>query len=367
MGPASVGPGWRHGTADRTEAAAGAALVAVVLLMVAMLGVAHGLLLTARFELLVTRSGARQLGARVAAEVAADLAVARGAGLGRDSVTPWASGAPTALRVGDVQTIALFRRLGPESWLLEVEARHDRGPRSTTARLIWLLDPLERVAELQGVVGVGLGSPILVDGVIEGGAMAGATRPLTAASCAPWSDRLATLFAAPVPEWYSLPQGAVPPRLGELRFGSLLAMAENLSDSIVSPSPVERFRRCIADDPRNWGNPDRPGGPCGSYLPVLGRAGNLRIEAGVAQGVLVVDGDLTLAPGARYYGMVLVSGMLRLEGGAVLAGTAQAAGGVTVEVGGRIEGSACWAVRALAANQVRLGIALVRPEPVGPF
>ena len=46
----------------------GAVLVIVVLLMLATLGLGHSIFLSARYELLATRAGARQLGARAAAE-----------------------------------------------------------------------------------------------------------------------------------------------------------------------------------------------------------------------------------------------------------------------------------------------------------
>ena len=91
------------------------------------------------------------------------------------------------------------------------------------------------------------------------------------------------------------------------------------------------------------------------------------MAGGLGQGLLLVDGDLTLGRGSRYYGMVVVTGALRIEDGAVLMGSAQAAGGLSVAAGGRIVGSTCWAIRALASNRVRLGIVSVRPEPVGPL
>jgi hypothetical protein len=77
--------------------------------------------------------------------------------------------------------------------------------------------------------------------------------------------------------------------------------------------------------------------------------------SGAGQGVLAVDGDLVLATGARFFGLVLATGTLRVEDGASLTGMAVAHGGASVATTGRIHGSACWATRALAAHRSTLG------------
>ena len=64
------------------SARAGAALMIVVLVMMAITAVAHGLLLLARFEYLAARAGIDQLGARLAAEAAVNTALALDVGAG---------------------------------------------------------------------------------------------------------------------------------------------------------------------------------------------------------------------------------------------------------------------------------------------
>ncbi len=93
------------------------------------------------------------------------------------------------------------------------------------------------------------------------------------------------------------------------------------------------------------------------------------MDGGVGQGVLVVDGDLTLTAGARYYGFLITTGEVRLEGGAVFEGMALAGGGILVDADARVRGSACWAVRALAAHRETFGRLLPLPGTgrIGPF
>jgi hypothetical protein len=63
----------------------------------------------------------------------------------------------------------------------------------------------------------------------------------------------------------------------------------------------------------NWGDPEF-GGPCKSYFPVIYAPNGLQITGGFGQGILLVNGDLTVSGGARFYGPVIVKGYLRTEG-----------------------------------------------------
>jgi hypothetical protein len=84
------------------------------------------------------------------------------------------------------------------------------------------------------------------------------------------------------------------------------------------------------------------------------------MEGGVGQGLLVVDGGLTLTAGARFYGIALVRGTLRVEDGGRFQGMAVAVGGAYVAGGAIVRGSACRAVRALDARRRELsGLRLV--------
>jgi hypothetical protein len=340
-------------------------LVVVVLVMLAVFGLGHALLLAARFELAAAQSGARQLEARAAAESAVELALRTGGGPWMDSVPLWEFRADTPVVVGGVPTVARFRRLGAEGWLVEATAQRSGGPAAQAARLAWSLDPLERLLSWPAILSVGPGAPFVLDGTVDASRVAHPDAALTAAHCAvPASAALGPLASV-------LPLGVLPaehpqPALGELDFDALLALAPLQVAGTGTPTPTERFGACV-DEPWGWGDPERPYRPCGASHPVRASAGDLVVDGGVGQGLLVVDGDLTLRAGARFFGVVLARGTLRLEAGSELVGYGVAGGGAVVAAGARATGSACRALRALVANRALLAKTLARVEPIGPF
>lgn len=64
----------------------------------------------------------------------------------------------------------------------------------------------------------------------------------------------------------------------------------------------------------NWGSPLDPTGPCGSYFPFVYITGNASINGVQGQGVLVVDGDLSVQGNFQFFGPVIVKGMLKTTG-----------------------------------------------------
>ena len=65
----------------------------------------------------------------------------------------------------------------------------------------------------------------------------------------------------------------------------------------------------------NWGDPDNPGAVCGSHFPIIYAGSDLHISSSAAgQGILLVEGDLTLTGGFRFYGPVIVKGTLSTTG-----------------------------------------------------
>jgi len=90
--------------------------------------------------------------------------------------------------------------------------------------------------------------------------------------------------------------------------------------SELSPAPViDAAGACDANAPANLGDPLRvfgPDSPCAAFFPVVHAEGDLRLTGGAGQGMLVVDGNLTLLAGARFTGVLLVRGSARFEDGA---------------------------------------------------
>lgn len=92
----------------------------------------------------------------------------------------------------------------------------------------------------------------------------------------------------------------------------------------VTPGPTYSSRECYRADPGNWGDPARATTECGRYLPVVRALGDLEVDGGVGQGVLLVEGDLTLRGGAEFHGVILVGGKLTTAGlGARVIGAVQ--------------------------------------------
>jgi len=72
--------------------------------------------------------------------------------------------------------------------------------------------------------------------------------------------------------------------------------------------------QCNTGDQNNWGDPINPSGPCGSYFPIIWSDGDLQLGSGYGQGVLIVNGNLTVNGGFQFFGPVLVSQTLTTAG-----------------------------------------------------
>ena len=89
-----------------------------------------------------------------------------------------------------------------------------------------------------------------------------------------------------------------------------------------APAPVPPSgRRTPANraNSLNWGEPWYPAVPatasvCQNWFPIIYRPGNLKLQGGRGQGILLVDGDLELAGGVEFFGIVLVKGRLNTTG-----------------------------------------------------
>lgn len=140
---------------------------------------------------------------------------------------------------------------------------------------------------------------------------------------------------------------------------SIAAAALDLADDAVvaaaAPS-LDAAGDCDTSRLDNLGDPGRILGatsPCADYLPVLHAPGNMRIDGGAGQGLLLVDGNLTVAAGARFSGVVVARGVLEITEGAEVQGRLLAAR-VIVHAGSHVRYSSCAVERALRAAAVPL-------------
>lgn len=122
-----------------------------------------------------------------------------------------------------------------------------------------------------------------------------------------------------------------------------------------SQSPTTHCALGTAPDPPpplNWGDPARPS-PCAAYMPYVHVRGELMSPAGSGQGVLVVDGDLSVSGDFTWAGLIVVRGNLRLVGADVrIYGAVAALGPGPHEIGDGVEvqWSPCSLIAALRAN-----------------
>ena len=85
--------------------------------------------------------------------------------------------------------------------------------------------------------------------------------------------------------------------------------------STWTTAPTLSGQECDVSDPGNWGDPSGTRGRCADFWPVVSVSGDVRIQNGIGQGILLVDGDLVIEGSFRFSGLILVRG--RLEFGVV--------------------------------------------------
>jgi hypothetical protein len=115
---------------------------------------------------------------------------------------------------------------------------------------------------------------------------------------------------------------------GSLHWAEMVAMADKqVSGNMTSVGPSTAAGACRTSDNKNWGDPNRatPAGLCESYFPIVYAPGDLSINGNVGQGILLVNGNLSIQGNFNFYGPVIVRGTVKLTGtgnhinGAVLA------------------------------------------------
>jgi cytoskeletal protein CcmA (bactofilin family) len=99
-----------------------------------------------------------------------------------------------------------------------------------------------------------------------------------------------------------------------------------------------------------------PASPCESYFPVIHVSGDLKVTTGRGQGILLVDGDFTVAGNFVFTGVVIARGALKMTGtgnkivGAVLAATVSVDDNVALSGNTSIQYSSCALISALSAT-----------------
>ena len=355
---------------DLQEAAQrGYVLVGVLLLLLAVTGVGHTLLVMTRSELFVSRVRWEVLTRRFAAEAGRHLtfrgmtvadSIPRGewVRMGSASIPPRARYEARAVR------------LSREVLLIQSAAWLDTEPgRDRQVGLYWAMDPVARLSATRAVIESGRPAQVEDGSVVDPSLIHETPIPWTDASCDRFRPDVDTLFIrglSPQGELHEDPRaelgdeaalGAVGPRLpslGLLGHDALMKGADLEVSGTISPAPIDRLGRCALPNSTNWGAPTDTSDACIAYRPVVKSEGSLIMEGGQGQGVLLIAGDAIFRSAAHYYGLVVVAGDLEVTEESEIYGLVRVRGVVTLRGRSRIVGSACAVLSALsAAEQLR--------------
>jgi len=94
---------------------------------------------------------------------------------------------------------------------------------------------------------------------------------------------------------------------------TITVAAQNFATSIA---PVVTNGSCDYTVQTNWGSPTNPTGPCGGYFPIIHITGTGAVINGQeGQGILLVDGSISVQGGFQFFGVVIVRGSIKTAGG----------------------------------------------------
>lgn len=382
-GPSGHAGSSRRGTPPGPSAPAGGGFVAradprgfglllALLVLLALGTLGTGLLFVSTQEGRVAAALLHTARARAGAESAARAALAgwrtsayRALEPGGPRAAPGAAGTLAP----DVAYHARVERLAAGLFLIRGEASTGPGPgpgaRASVGLLVRGLLPAEFTPDLPAALSAAGPIEVLPGGIVDGTGAAGPPEGWNPDLCPP--DSALGLPPGPrpgvlLPEDTPAPAGAVqgvPPvardpgladatalaGLGPLGLADLAALADRTEAGAVAAAPRTAAGECDTGAPGNWGDPADPAAPCGGYFPLIFAPADLALS-GAGQGVLVVQGDLALAPGAAFHGAVLVTGRITVAAGAVVTGAVRAG---RASVAGAVRFDACALGRALAS------------------
>jgi hypothetical protein len=87
------------------------------------------------------------------------------------------------------------------------------------------------------------------------------------------------------------------------------------SSNPIATDPVVTGGVCDRTVATNWGDPHNPNAPCGNFFPIIHVTGDLKVNNTQGQGILLVDGNLTVTGSWDFFGIVIIQGDLRTAGG----------------------------------------------------
>jgi hypothetical protein len=83
----------------------------------------------------------------------------------------------------------------------------------------------------------------------------------------------------------------------------------------LKTEPVVTNGVCDQSVKTNWGDGVNPAAPCGKHFVIVHAAGDLTLNNVQGQGILLVDGDLSVQGSYQWFGVAIVRGKLKTAGG----------------------------------------------------
>jgi len=105
-------------------------------------------------------------------------------------------------------------------------------------------------------------------------------------------------------------------QFGGASYADLAARANvTLGSGTYTTKPRFNGALCDKTDLTNWGDGMNPASACGSYFPIIHIAGNATLNGDQGQGILLVDGTLSVQGSYQFFGITIVQGDLKTAGG----------------------------------------------------
>ena len=106
-------------------------------------------------------------------------------------------------------------------------------------------------------------------------------------------------------------------QFGDISYNDLAASATlQLPAGTYKTDPTtDATGACDKTNTSNWGDGMNPSAACGNYFPIIHVAGDATLNGDEGQGILLVDGDLSIQGAYQFYGITIVRGSLKTAGG----------------------------------------------------
>jgi hypothetical protein len=105
-------------------------------------------------------------------------------------------------------------------------------------------------------------------------------------------------------------------QFGDMGWADLVASATiKLPSGTYKTQPSFTGGACNKSDTQNWGDGLNPSSACGGYFPIIYISGDATLNGVQGQGILLVDGTLSVQGSYEFYGVAIMQGDLKTSGG----------------------------------------------------